>query len=192
MGGPDSTLVSADWRFLDQIPRRGRALVLGPEIPQLEDVFDTTYVARGALPESSFDLAVLIDASSAEDLRLAARSTSGTNGVVITGIGEPDADRTLGLSVIPGLRRLTRAAGRSGLEVVAVYGALPNPWNPEYLYPMGGPAARFAIERFIQSRRPTGPLGRAIRRLPDSLVTTAFTTGALAILRHAGTAGASE
>lgn len=181
-----ATQISADWRFLDLLPRRGRALVVGPAVPDLESVFETTTVANDtALPDSGFDL-VVITSGEGSALERTAMALMDPGGLLVTGVGAWTSDRTFGKPAFPGVASLKRKARRTGLDAVAVYGAVPNPWNPEYLYPMGGAAARVAIERFLRSRKPSSQTVALLLRLPTPLLSAVFTTGALVVLRRAG------
>ncbi|MGH8914873.1 MAG: hypothetical protein ACRDZM_10205, partial [Acidimicrobiia bacterium] len=61
-------------------------------------------------------------------------------------------------------RSARRLLQGSRLETQTVYGALPDPWVPEYVFPLTRAAGAFAIERFVLSRRPAWRwVGAALR-----------------------------
>jgi hypothetical protein len=155
--GPGALL--ADWRHLGGLPRSGRALVIGGEYPDLSSVFETTEVGGwDEIPESPrrFQLIVVwVPLESHHQIMALERVLDPSEGVVVL----PAPSRRARSRLFSPLSLQARSARRlfrgSRLEVQAEYGALPDPWAPEYVFPLTRAAASFAIERFILSRRPS-------------------------------------
>ena len=179
---PDAIL--ADWRHLGVIPRSGRALVIGGHYPDLHTVFEVTEVAGwDEITQSpgGFQLIVLCRALESRDpVASIADVLDPSDGVMVVFVPRREGRRVyrpLALAARSARRRLRG----TGLEEQAVYGALPDPWVPEYVFPLTRAAAAFAIERFILSRRPAwgwiramlavGPVVRlATSALPSGLI----------------------
>ena len=170
----------ADWRHLGVIARSGRALVIGGECPDLQSVFETVEVAGwDEIPRSSrtFQLIVVcLPLASRDSVALIERVLDRSEGVVVlcTPPRRPGSRPYRPMAVqARAARRLLRG---TRLEAQAVYGALPNPWAPEYVFPLTRAAAAFAIERFLLSRRPGWGWVRAILRVGPMV---GFATSAL-------------
>jgi hypothetical protein len=148
--------VSADWRFLESVPRDGRALIIGVYAPDLDSALETSVVGPDDLEGVSgvFDLVVVGSPPTTQLLRSVASVTDPVRGLVMVGIGRPDHHRSLGIPSGPRVRSLSRRAGRVGLSVEQVFAALPNPWNPEYMFARERGPTTFAASHFLLSRRP--------------------------------------
>jgi hypothetical protein len=175
----------ADWRHLGVLPRSGRALVIGGVYPDLQSVFEATEVPGwDEIPEppQTFQLIIVaIRLESRDSVASIERVLDPSEGVVVictphrrarTGLYRPMAIQARSA------RRLLRG---TRLEAQAVYGALPDAWVPEYVFPFTRAAAAFAIERFLLSRRPAwgwiratlrwGPIvGLAMSALPGGFI----------------------
>ena len=178
------TPIAADWRFLEGVPRSGRALVIGQEVHWLESAFDVTALPEsGRLPEyGAFDLVVIADIATEHSLNRAAEALA-PGGLVVAGIGGPDSERLFGIPARQRFRGVRAKATRAGLLVHSVHGALPNPWNPEYLFPLDIGPAGFAFHGFLRSRRPG--LARWLESKPRAthLLAALTTSGALLLLK---------
>lgn len=148
--------VSADWRFLDPVPRSGRALLIGVGAPDLETTMETSLVDSAEVSALSgvFDLVVVASTPTRRLLTSVASVTEPKRGVVLVGLGAPDHDRVLGPPSGPRVILLRQRASRAGLRVQEVFGAWPNPWNPEFVFPLERESASFATSRFLLTRRP--------------------------------------
>lgn len=174
----------ADWRFLQTIPDRGRALVVGGPFPDLESVFDVSSLddlLEG--PESSkpFQLIVMTQSNRLPAIK---GRLDPNGGRVVFGVPSMRIRGWrfgwLGLRVA-WLRHRLRD---SGLIIDGVYGTLPDPWVPEYVFPLAPVAARFALERFLLSRRPAWRWTfRALQSRAFVRMVTAVVPGALVVCR---------
>ncbi len=133
-------------------------MVIGGEYPDLQPVFEVT--AAGSwdqIPESptSYQLIVVCSRLDSQDsVSAIARVLDPVDGVVVL-LAPPDAAGTRRYRPLAIQTRSTRKLLRdSGLKAHAVYGALPDPRVPEYVFPLTRAASAFAIERFLLSRRP--------------------------------------
>jgi hypothetical protein len=121
-------------------------------------VFETTEVdGCDEIPEShpGFQLIVVcVPLESRDQVMALERVLDPSEGVVVL----PAPSRRAGPRLFSPLSVQARSARRrlrgSRLEAQAVYGALPDPWVPEYVFPLTRSSASFAIERFLLSRRP--------------------------------------
>jgi hypothetical protein len=161
----------ADWRHLGVLPRSGRALVIGGVYPDLRSVFDTTEVPDwDQMPEPPESFQLIVVAIRLESRHLVASIEcvlDPSEGVVV--VCTPHRRPRTGLYTPMALQaRSTRRHLRgTRLEAQTVYGALPNPWVPEYVFPFTRAAAAFAIERFLLSRRPAWAwIGATLRLRP--------------------------
>lgn len=184
----------ADWRHLGVIARSGRALVIGGEYPDLQSVFETTEVAGwDEIPRSprEFQLIVVcLRVESRNSVALIERVLDHSEGVVVLCTPARRAGRWPYRPLAVQARSARRLLRGTRLEPQAVYGALPDPWVPEYVFPLSRAAAAFAIERFLLSRRPDWGWARAILRVGPlvDLATSALPAGLiLCSLRGDGT-----
>lgn len=159
----------ADWRHLGVIPRSGRALVIGGEYPDLQSVFETTEVAGwDQIPRSprAFQLIVVcLRLESRDSVALIESVLDRSGGVVVLCTPPRRAGRMPYRPIAVQARSARRLLRGTMLGAQAVYGALPDPWVPEYVFPLTRAAAAFAIERFLLSRRPGWGWVRAILRV---------------------------
>jgi hypothetical protein len=159
----------ADWRHLGVIPRSGRALVIGGEYPDLKSVYETTEVAGwDEIPRSprAFQLVIVcLRLESRDSVALIERVLDRPKGVVVICTPPRRAGRTLYRPLAAQARSVRRLLRETGLELQTVYGALPDPWVPEYVFPLTRAAAAFAIERYLLSRRPGWGWVRATLRV---------------------------
>jgi hypothetical protein len=170
----------ADWRHLGVITKSGRALVIGGEYPDLKSVFETTEVAGwDEVPRSPrvFQLIVVCRRLESRDsVVLIERVLDRSEGVVVLCTPPRRAGSRRYRPMAVQARSVRRLLRGTRLEAQAVYGALPNPWAPEYVFPLTRAAAAFAIERFLLSRRPGWGWVRAILRVGPMV---GFATSAL-------------
>jgi hypothetical protein len=149
----------ADWRHLGVMPRSGRALVIGGVYPDLRSMFEVSEVASWhEIPDSSETFQLIIACRRLESQESAAsmgRVLDPADGVVVIVAPPRGADRSRYRPIALQARSIRRLLRGTGLEVHTVFGALPDPWVPEYVFPLTPAAASFAIERFVMSRRPT-------------------------------------
>jgi hypothetical protein len=149
----------ADWRHLGVIPRSGRALVIGGGYPDLKSVFAATEVPDwDEIPQSSeaFQLIIVcIGLESRAAIASIERLLDPSEGVVVlwTPPRRDGTNRYRPLAIQA--RSARRLLSGTNLEVLAVYGALPDLWAPEYVFPYTRAAAAFAFERFLLARRPS-------------------------------------
>jgi hypothetical protein len=159
--------------------------VVGGEYRDLQEVFEVTEVRSwDQIPASATSYQLVIVCTrldSLESVAAISRVIDPVDGVAVL-LGPSRAGPGTGSRPQPARWRSTgRRLRDSALETIAVYGALPDPWAPEYVFPLTRPAASFAIERFLLSRRPSwewltralrvGPLVRlAIWALPGGLL----------------------
>ena len=184
----------ADWRHLGVIPRSGRALVIGGEYPDLQSVFETTEVAGwDQIPRSprAFQLIVVcLSVESRHSVALIERVLDRSGGVVVLCTPPRRAGGMPYRPIAVQARSARRLLRGTMLGTQAVYGTLPDPWAPEYVFPLTRAAAAFAIERFLLSRRPGWGWVRAILRVRPivGLATSALPAGIiLCRLRGDGT-----
>jgi hypothetical protein len=187
-GGALLINVSADWRFLESVPRSGRALLIGLDSPDLASALETSLADPEEVSALSgtFDLVVLGSTPTRRLLTSVAAVTEPVRGVVMAGIGAPGHERLLGRPSGPRVMLLRRRANQAGLLVEQVLGALPNPWNPEFMFPIEREAVSFAISRFLLSRRPGAWVSREMATTDWWWRVAAFACpGAMALMRVA-------
>jgi hypothetical protein len=159
----------ADWRHLGVLPRSGRALVIGGVYPDLQSVFEVTEVPGwDEIPEppQTFQLIIVAIRLETRDSVLSIeRVLDASEGILVICTPHRWAKTRLYRPMAFQARSARRLLGGTRLETQAVYGALPDPWVPEYVFPFTRAAAAFAIERFLLSRRPGWGWIRATLRL---------------------------
>lgn len=175
----------ADWRHLGVLPRSGRALVIGGVYPDLQSVFEATEVPGWdeiPKPPQTFQLIIVaIRLESRDSVASIERVLDPSEGVVVVCTPHRRARTRLYRPMAFQARSARRLLRGTRLEAQAVYGALPDPWVPEYVFPFTRAAAAFAIERFLLSRRPAwgwiwatlrlGPIvGLAMSALPGGFI----------------------
>ncbi|HEX9864164.1 MAG TPA: hypothetical protein VGC03_04275 [Acidimicrobiia bacterium] len=175
----------ADWRHLGVLPRSGRVLVIGAGYPDLQSVFEVTEVSGWdeiPAPPQMFQLIIVaIRLESPDSVRSIERVLDPTEGVVVVSTPHRRARTRLYRPMAFQARSARRLLRGTRLEAQAVYGALPDPWVPEYVFPLSRAAAAFAVERFLLSRRPAwgwiratlrwGPIvGLAMAALPGGFI----------------------
>jgi len=180
--------ILADWRFLAPIPRHGRALVMGGAIPDLDSVFEVTSVSGfDALPADggSFQLVVVCcPLEEGDSLRALENQVDSQGGMVVVflpPLRTGGSRRSIGGQISSSRRAL---AGTS-FDIEQVYGALPDPWVPELVFPLTPTATRYGLRRFVLSRRPTwGWVRPALSTLPLAAITRWGLRGALVVCRR--------
>lgn len=158
----------ADWRHLGVMPRGGRALVVGGACPDLEPVFDVTTVDTWEeMPASPATFQLVVGCArmvSRESIAGLERALDPSGGVLVICV-PPRQGRTAPRKPFALQARSTRRLLRgSRLEAHARFGALPDPWAPEYVFPLTRAAGAFALEQFVLSRRPTWRWARTALR----------------------------
>lgn len=172
-------ILVADWRHLGVMPRGGRVLVIGGDYPELSSVFEVTQAATWVevpRPPQRFGLVVVCTGIDSADSLAAMRAILEDPGGLVLILAPPKGGKSTRLGrVARSTRRLLQG---SGLKVEAMFGALPGPTAPEYVFPLGRATAAFAIERFVLSRRPSWPWVRtALSFGPFVALATSFLPG---------------
>lgn len=184
LAGADPVALLADWRHLGVFPRGGRALLIGGGSPSLHAMFDTTEVKSWEeIPQSprAFQLIVSVGLSSRDEIAAIERVLDPSEGIAVICAPPRPAGPRRYWSLAGQTRVIRRLLRGTKLEGGVVYGTLPDPWVPEFVFPLTRPAAAFAIERFVLARRPAwgwvrmmlafGPIvDLATKALPGGLI----------------------
>lgn len=155
--------VPADWRHLVALPQEGTVLAVGEVMPDFGTSTTVTHVSDpGDLAGISgmFDVITVSSKATARLLVSMVSLLDRSTGLLVVGV-PPDSDQRRRAPIPLQLATLRRRLGRAGLTVEIAYGALPDPWMPEYVFPLTPSARRFAFRHFVDSRRPGRAWARA-------------------------------
>lgn len=166
-------------------------MIIGGEYRDLHDVYEVTETRSfDQIPTSAppYDLIVVCTPlDSPESVASISHVLDPEHGVVIVLSPSPAARKPRYRPLAAQTRSMRRLLQDSRLETMGAYGALPDPWAPEYVFPLTRAGAAFAIERYILSRRPAWDWTRlALRFGPLVRVATAALPSGLLICRLRG------